>query len=253
MLSLSNGIWRRRASGYDVNAYGVPTLDLNADTVASVGDAGSVTGWTNSGSVATTFSPGASSTRPVYRANGIASGVGAVDFDGTDDYAASAALLSAFVGDASAWTATVVANLDGMAAENVANPWNNAAFWIDVGGFLSMGVGRVGGVANLIVWLWTTSAQFVRVPCPEPGTAFVAQAWYTGTSLNARVNGGATTTLVCAKASNRTFAMRVGRYGTGANDLNGNVRRNLVWNTTLSAAGLDYHLVNLAAEAKITL
>jgi hypothetical protein len=251
-LGLGLGVKGRRANSFNISSVSGLTLYTRAVTTGLT-DADPAGSLVNAGSAGGTLVQATGSLKPVYRANGISSGKPALDYDGVDDFFSSSLAMSSIF-SSGGWTAFSVINLDGIAAENAANPWLNAPCWVDRGGgFLSLGVGSVAGTPNAIVWVWTASAQIVRAPMPAVGTPCLLEARYTGTQLKLRVNGGTEVSLTCGNASNLTFSIGMGRYGGGANAFHGRKDVDAIWNRSLTTDELTYIRTGLAAEAGVTL
>ena len=132
------------------------------------------------------------------------------DFDGTNDYLATAAALSAFI---SGQTGYVVASfIADTVGTNSATTYLNDPVFADLAGFMGMYL-KTDGTINAGTY---TGVDLKVSATISTGTPYVVEWRHEGNVLYLRVNGGAETSVGAGSTSNLTNVFALARAGGGA-------------------------------------
>lgn len=214
----------------------------NTDFTSAAGDGDLVGALDDVGDIADSALFNTSTTRPTYRTSGI-NGLGALDFDGTNDFMqcyndafVTARPISTFITN-SAYTIFLSLMLDGDGT-NLANIYDNAATYVDAGGFFGLHYKTTLGVHSLIAYNWDGNADVVPLTVTQ-GVPIVAMVRHEGGNLYFSLDGGAESSVASGNTSNVAGQLALGRsLQGGAGHFNGRIGEVLFYNAALSGTDL---------------
>lgn len=144
---------------------------------------------------------------------GTVAGRASVEFDGTDDTAATTSLLSATV-TASAWWCSGVIRADALTvAFSAGSPWTGHGIVSDGGGFW----GVYACTTGLYAYQYDGAAKYTAAQAITPGEAVYFEASFDGATLSLSINGAAAVTASAGNITDLTNVVALGfRSGQAA-------------------------------------
>lgn len=206
-------------------------------------DAAAVTSWTDLSGNARHLTQATGSLQPLFRTSGINS-LGAVDFDGTDDYLVNASAISTFIAN-NAYTLFAAFNVDAIntSSGTTATDVNDAIFH-DASGYMGMHFDATAAPPYKVQAYNYDGTYDVNEHTVALTTNSVFMQRHDAGNLVSAINAGTETSIASGNTQVVTGTLEVGRGRPGTPYYDGKVGELIVYNVALSttdiAALTDY-------------
>jgi hypothetical protein len=205
-------------------------FDATTGGSAVTADASAVARWEDQSGNARHFTQATSNDRPVLKTS-VLNSRNVIRFDGSNDKLTGGLALSNFV-SASAHSVFVVGKAASVATNNTSFNYQNAAFYGDTGGYLSIFF-RSTGLVGAYNWDGTDDAVTTSYAI---NTNAVFYSQLNGGSIRLRLNGGTEASASSGSTQVLTGTLELGRqFNNNSYCLNGDIAEVIFFNAALSA------------------